>query len=397
MTEDNNIIQESGDQPDQIPSIQPNVNIKKNLAVILLVFLAAIVVLWQLNNTYDTENVPSPVRQKVKDNSFCEHKLYVHTFSEALKSPADVCTLKITKDNDVDGLASISSKLVNLQSLVIQNTQKTKLPPEIGLLRSLTTLTLFETDQLYIPKEIGNLTEITKLSIIGSDLEMLPPEIGDLRNITKLSLRNNEDLVVLPKSFVKLTKLKSLALWQNNQLQVSNSLFNHPNLEEFIIEDNSLENIPVQTYQLTHLKKVNFAKNKIKYVSPDIKNLKLLQILILTNNMIPDFPDVSDLSNLEELDLSNNQLIKLPPGIANLPKLSILRVSHNDIDDSTTDALQHVQNLVSLDLSNNKMTKLPQGLENLKKLQHLNLSGNKIDKKQISTLQKSLPTTNIVY
>lgn len=74
-------------------------------------------------------------------------------------------------------------------------------------------------------------------------------------------------------------------------------------------------------------------KNTITLIPEDIKKLKKLKRINLSNNQIHEIrEDLSELKNLTHLDLSNNKIKYLPSKVANLPNLVSLFLEGNPFD-----------------------------------------------------------------
>lgn len=74
-------------------------------------------------------------------------------------------------------------------------------------------------------------------------------------------------------------------------------------------------------------------KNKITEIPSEIKKLKKLKRLNLSNNQIFEIrEDLCELQNLTHLDLSNNKIKYLPSNVANLPNLENLNLEGNPFD-----------------------------------------------------------------
>ncbi|KAM7512084.1 hypothetical protein LguiB_010959 [Lonicera macranthoides] len=94
-----------------------------------------------------------------------------------------------------------------------------KIPPEIGLIKSLSGLYL-HFNQLYgvVPKEIANLTELSDLYLnVNNFSGEIPLEIGNMSNLQVLQLCYNKLTGSIPTQLGSLKKLTVLAL-QYNQL-----------------------------------------------------------------------------------------------------------------------------------------------------------------------------------
>lgn len=74
-------------------------------------------------------------------------------------------------------------------------------------------------------------------------------------------------------------------------------------------------------------------KNRITEIPANIKKLKKLTRINLSNNLISEIrEDICELKKLTHLDLSNNRITHLPSKVANLPKLTSLILEGNPFD-----------------------------------------------------------------
>lgn len=346
-----------------------------------------------------------------------------NSISEVLQNPKKVCNFIVTSDDDMSKLSSVGNLLTNLQLLTIKDVSAIKIPDTPSLLtlqildigleenegekvtseeslintENAENKNIEEVEGYVIPPRVEKLSNLTMLYVAETAFKSLPSEIGELSKLRKLLLLNNPELTVLPVSVVKLQALNTVLFRENPKLKIPDSLFSHQSLDNITITGGNITKIPPPVYRLGNLKILAYKNNKISSVSAAIADLTSLRVINFESNQLIDFPSVDRLVNLEDLDLCNNQLTGLPKGIERLKKLKALRVSDNNIDDSTTEVLQQLTELETLDLGNNKLSKLPPGIEKLKKLQYLRLAGNKVDKDSLDSLKELLPQANVVY
>ncbi len=137
-------------------------------------------------------------------------------------------------------------------------------------------------------------------------------------------------------------------------------------------------------------------KDNLVDTDPQINSDKLTpqKRLDISNHKLTKLPNyVLQETALEELNISNNQIAgALPAEIKNLKNLKILNMSNNLMTDIPAEIGQ-LQNLVSLNLANNLFTGLPLELGNLKNLQTLIISGNNYSEKDLNIIKNQLPST----
>ena len=88
-------------------------------------------------------------------------------------------------------------------------------------------------------------------------------------------------------------------------------------------------------------------------------------------------PEIKELKNLTILDISDNQLTSLPPEITELKNLTELYIFDNQLT-SLPPEITELKNLTTLDISDNQLTSLPPEISELKNLTELYISGNQL-------------------
>ncbi len=97
-----------------------------------------------------------------------------------------------------------------------------EIPPQIGLMKQLTSLRIFgcgsKEKPMIVPAEIGNLSNLKTLELGGNYLPQLPEDIGKLTSLTTLNLYN-AGLQSLPESLGQLKNLELLVVSENPELK----------------------------------------------------------------------------------------------------------------------------------------------------------------------------------
>lgn len=136
------------------------------------------------------------------------------------------------------------------------------------------------------------------------------------------------------------------------------------------------ETIPMELWQLYHLKKLYLNTNMISNFPENLLQLQNLIHLDLSGNQLRVITEnISKLSSLESIDLAGNQLETIPFGIGKLPSLKRLRLNSNRlIMLPTLNPNKEWLQLESIDLDGADMKELPLWLFSLKSLKYLSLS-----------------------
>jgi Leucine-rich repeat (LRR) protein len=172
------------------------------------------------------------------------------------------------------------------------------------------------------------------------------------------------EVETLPEKVYDLTELNSL-LVRHNKLECCTN--------------NLTISVSPRLSQLQALTILDLGWNQLKVVPPPIFELKLLQSLILNNNLIETLdPRIGSLGNtLKTLHLGVNQLTSLPDEVGQLTALNSLIAPSNLI----TDLPETMVGMVSLDdiyLRGNHLTKLPAVLNKLSRLSIISVEDNRI-------------------
>lgn len=126
--------------------------------------------------------------------------------------------------------------------------------------------------------------------------------------------------------------------------------------------------------------KYNFNDKKCSNHPKLLSEMQRLRWLRLNNTQLTELPsDLRQLKKLEQLHVKNNQLKDLTKDIVELNCLRVLNARHNHItNDKLPQNLYKLEDLTVLDLSHNELNEVPINLEESKSILVLNLSHNKI-------------------
>ncbi len=287
-----------------------------------------------------------------------------------------------------------------------------------------------------IPKKISNLVRLERLKLSRLNLQILPHEFSALKNLKYLDISSNsinplpnfinglENLVELNwgsqggstegnnlfiNLFLKLTNKglgqdeifdsvkksgvqnlisKHLSLDElkklSTNLQFPETLEGLKNLEKLSLWNNRIEELPPQIGELKNLRELSVGfphkvgKGLLKKLPKEIRNLKKLEVLDLSANVIEEIPDeIGELHNLKHLRLYSNKLEKLPTTLSQLKKLNKLELTYNRIK-NLSQILNGLDSLQELQIWGNELTEIPKEIQYLKSLKVLDLYDNKL-------------------
>ncbi|CAN6309386.1 unnamed protein product [Urochloa humidicola] len=187
-----------------------------------------------------------------------------------------------------------------------------------------------------VPRSIGG-GGLRSLKFFGNDVEVLPTDAsGELDGLESLQVKVSAPRV----SGAPLRRMQAL-----KELELS-----------MVPPRPSSCSILAGVAGLKYLTKLTICHFSIRYLPPEIGNLRNLQELDLSFNKLKNLPNcIIELSALKFLKVTNNKLVDIPPGISSLRCLE------------------------SLDLSNNRLTSLGSvKLVSMLTLQYLNLQFNRL-------------------
>ena len=208
---------------------------------------------------------------------------------------------------------------VYLENLNLSHNEESHFPEWLGLLfPSLASLYVVGNDIKKLPDSPLKLTRLKTLDLSNNQLTEIPHEFLSECFSLETLLASNNCLTTLPEAVApSLTNLKTVRLNKNNlgeksskkQFSIPRFLLTLPNVKVLDLSSNNLEDIPPPiSWSTQQLKELVLADNKIKKLSLD---------------------GVESWAHLERLDLGDNCLKQVPSGIGELKSLTSLNFSRN--------------------------------------------------------------------
>lgn len=144
--------------------------------------------------------------------------------------------------------------------------------------------------------------------------------------------------------------------------KLSSAIANLPTLENLIICDNNLEELP-ENFGNTKLSGLMIRNTNLSKLPESMSKMDL-KAVFLQNNAFTSFPDVISVQpDMRTLDIIDENISEIPASIANLDQLVWLRIAGTDIT-VLPDVFNSLFRISTLDISNNKnLSVLPSTLK----------------------------------
>lgn len=233
---------------------------------------------------------------------------------------------------------------------------------------------------------------LTHLYISGNMIQQ--SSLNDILPNTLIYL-NLSDNGISEFLFDGLSNLLSLTL-DNNKISrmgkdiTLNRLYR---LENLSLANNQISSFDNNTFQyVSNLRYLNLRNTSSTFNFDIIQPLKFLETLILDNNSLENVP-ISIPLNITTLSLNCNKLRYLTySSLVNMPNLRKLHISRNIISSINVDTFETQKLLEELYLDDNYLSFLPRNwCEFMRKLRYLNLSGNKFISLEMVIYSSTLP------
>lgn len=125
-------------------------------------------------------------------------------------------------------------------------------------------------------------------------------------------------------------------------------------LQELSLDSNELVKVPVQTWYLTNLRKLDLRNNRLRDISREKGNMTVLREMNIWEI------GIETMQSLQELRLDNNLLSELPVHLSTLISLRVLTLRSNRLVDLAPKHMAQLENLVHLDIAENGLLNLPE-------------------------------------
>ncbi|XP_049413644.1 receptor-like protein EIX1 [Solanum stenotomum] len=218
-----------------------------------------------------------------------------------------------------------------------------------------------------------NFTSLTSLDLSGNDLGQMSSGFGYLKSLEHLKLFGSGIQGGIPRSFGRLSRLRSIDADSNNLLsQPFSELLDilagsNQSLEYLSFEGNAFTGSLINLTRFSSLRELRLLENSLNGIFHEsFRQISNLEYLDLSNNqMTGSLPDLAFFPSLRELHIQSNHFYgMIPQGLGKLSELKILDVSFNRLQ-GLPDSLGQLSKLKILDVSFNRLKGLPESLGQL--------------------------------
>jgi protein-tyrosine phosphatase len=151
-----------------------------------------------------------------------------------------------------------------------------------------------------------------------------------------------------------------------------------PTYASFDHSSSTEDDINIELSKSKSMDSCNLSKLHLRSTVPNFSDMTHLKSIDLSDNDIENLEliDFKPLINLEKIYLADNRIINIPDTIFNLPSLTYINASNNNIRELVLNGIYKAP-INYLDLSNNKLKNIPHDITiHFPKLTHLLLSHN---------------------
>ena len=195
------------------------------------------------------------------------------------------------------------------------------------------------------------------------------------------SLFTHLKTTISPDTYTSMSQLQTLVLSGNALTSLSPRIFsNLGSLSHLLIDSNHLEDLPNGMFNRSsnRITVLDLSHNRLRSITSFVEPLVQLQSLSLSQNLISDLGKL-ELPSLWRLQASGNQLHTISSlHLKGLPALQVLDLSNNAIANLERDSFKFNLPLQAIRLDANKLSRLDNVLGDLPHLSWLNISANEI-------------------
>jgi signal transduction histidine kinase len=189
--------------------------------------------------------------------------------------------------------------------------------------------------------------------------------------------------------------VRKLNLSDQGLTEFPRAVFDLPNLQMLMLNDNRLSALPADLGRLSKLSEIELNRNAFVEFPRELLDLVTLNELELSGNRITELPaDITRLISLTELEVRENDLASLPPELGRLAYLEDLEVDYNRIEEVPA-AVFNAPVLSVFTAAGNRLRGLPENIGEARSLRELDVSRNRITRLPDSTVELRLALAHV--
>lgn len=293
--------------------------------------------------------------------------------------------------NKLKALPSNLSDLQTLHKLNIEHCLFEQFPAEISACLKLNSLNVSGNKVVTIPKFTNTVPYVEELFFNKSEISDLSP-IFPARLLRKLHANENK-IKQIP--MIETNQVEELVLVKNQLTEVPEYITKYKELVILNLASNNLIKIHPAICELNHLRELDLTSNFLDALPAELGSLKDIRKLFLNFNRLSSLPDMSQCAHLREIYAKGNKIATIAGALKNYPSLVLADLSDNQLTDASIAGVYECQYLEELDLSNNLLTDFTPQKDQLPELSILRLTNNEID--QLSNGVQNMTNIQEIY
>jgi Leucine-rich repeat (LRR) protein/GTPase SAR1 family protein len=245
-------------------------------------------------------------------------------------------------ENQLTTIPETVGQLRDLRELFLYGNQLTALPESLGQLTWLRTLDLGSNQLTALPESLGRLANLQSLYLSSNQLKVLPEWLGRLSQLRALEIGPNR-IVDLPDTLQNLKLLTRLLIWGNQLRRFPAWIGKITSLRILGVPNTGITELPDTLGALVNLVELHLGEspggNPLKEFPEVLRNLKGLSSLDLRSCGLDSIPDwVHELTGLRFIGLANNRISDLPSSVAKLDRLEKINLDQNPMNPELAEA-----------------------------------------------------------
>ena len=187
----------------------------------------------------------------------------------------------------------------------------------------------YQLDEKIFPRDRCRLQDLLTLNLTGQNIYELPKEIIELKSLHTLFVNNNHLNTIIDEVY-QLKNLSTLSFMGNNISEISEDIIKLKKLTTFSACNNNIALLPKSFYKLQQLSSICLHNNNITDLAEEMGNFESLTLLAVSNNNIKRLPQsISNLSKLKSLHIENTQITCIDEKLFKNTTISNLAIDDN--------------------------------------------------------------------